>query len=278
VAALVALVRTGARPAPIYSELVEEGVSAEEILAQEQGLLAAQLLEAARSELAGWQARGIRLTTVLDADYPENLRAAHDRPPLLFIAGRLAPGDGRAVAVIGSRRASRTGLARAGAIAKSLVEAGYTVVSGLASGIDAAAHTAALARGGRTLAVLGTGLDHSYPPENAALQQEIARDGCVISQFWPEVRPARENFPLRNALMSGISLATVVVEATHTSGTRTQIRAALKHGRPVLLARPVAEQAWARDLLERWPIHVIGSPQELLEVVVRLSATDRPLR
>lgn len=276
-AALVALLRAASRPPWIYADRLEEAGSAEAVLVEEQGLLAEQLLNAASAEVALWREHGIRLVTVLDPDYPENLRGVYDRPPLLFLVGRLEPRDRRAVAVIGSRRASLSGLARAGAAAEALVGAGYAVVSGLAAGIDAAAHEAALEQGGRTLAVIGTGVRHSYPAQNAALQRVIARDGCVVSQFWPDVGPSRENFPLRNAVMSGISLATIVVEATHTSGARTQIRAALKHGRPVLLARSVLEQPWARELAARSAIHVVGSTTELLDVLDRVTATDQLL-
>lgn len=275
VAALIALLRAGSRRRVVYADVLEATRSPELLLEQEQGLLAPALIASAADEVARWQEQGFRVVSLLDAEYPENLRAVHDRPPLLFLAGRLHARDARAVAVIGSRQASTGGLARARVIAQALVESGHTVVSGLAAGIDTAAHRAALEIGGRTLAVIGTGLGHSYPAVNASLQRTIAREAAVVSQFWPEEGPRPKNFPKRNAVMSGIALATVVVEASAMSGARTQIRAALKHGRPVLLLDALLEQQWARELADRPGIYVIRSAAELLEVLAALSATDR---
>jgi DNA processing protein len=193
---------------------------------------------------------------------------------LLFMMGRLEPSDARSIAVIGSRRAPPAGLRRARAIAERLVDAGHTIVSGLAAGVDTAAHVSALQRRGRTIAVVGTGLHHVYPPQNAALQQRIVAEGAVLSQFWPEAGPSRQNFPLRNAVMSGLALATVVVEATQTSGVRTQVRAALAQGRPVLLASSLLEQPWARETAARPGVRVFRSVDELDEVVGRISSID----
>jgi DNA processing protein len=176
------------------------------------------------------------------------------------------------VAVIGSRRASAAGLGRAKAISRQLVTEGYTVASGLAAGIDSAAHLAALDGGGRTIAVVGTGLLKCYPPQNAALQAQVASECAVISQFWPEAPPTRKSFPLRNAVMSGIALATVVVEASPTSGARIQARLALAQGRPVLLVDSLLGQDWARELSSRPGTHVVGSPTEVTEVVGRITA------
>jgi DNA processing protein len=164
-------------------------------------------------------------------------------------------------------------LDRARSITRHLLDAGYTIVSGLAAGIDSVAHETALQRRGRTVAVIGTGLQHAYPPQNTKLQERIAAEGAVISQFWPETRPARQNFPLRNAVMSGLAIATVVVEATHKSGARTQVRAALAHGRPVLLAADLLDQTWAREVAARPGIYVIRSLSELDEVLARLSVS-----
>jgi DNA processing protein len=273
-AALVALLRAGRRHPTDYANLVDEAGGAQAILEEEHGLLAGELLESAAAEIASWSQAGMRLVTLLDPDYPANLHAVHDRPPLLFLAGRLEPRDEQSVAVIGSRRPSQAGLQRARAIAEHLLTAGYTIVSGLAAGIDTAAHETALQRDTRTLAVIGTGLRHSYPPQNAALQRRIAAQGAVISQFWPDTGPSRLTFPLRNAVMSGLSLATVIVEATQSSGARIQARLALGHGRPVLLPRPLLEQSWARDLAQRPGTHVIDSLTEVAAVVKRLSSTD----
>jgi DNA processing protein len=283
-AALVALLRQARRPWPHYSELLEQG---EEPLA----LLERELAEAdsgqtrlidgdpdaktarAVADIEAWERDGLELVTVLDSGYPINLRAVHDRPPILFVAGELAATDRRALAVVGSRRASADGLARARELSRHLVEAGYTVVSGLAAGVDTAAHREALAAGGRTVAVIGTGLQHSYPPENAELQQQLAASSAVVSQFWPETAPSRRSFPMRNAVMSGLAVGTAIVEASVTSGARIQARRALVHGRPVFLARALISQPWARELAARPGVHVYGEPEEVTAALARMTAT-----
>jgi DNA processing protein len=188
------------------------------------------------------------------------------------VAGALTAGDRRAVAVIGARRASRSGLQAAGTVARHLVDRGYTVVSGLAAGIDTAAHTAALELGGRTVAVIGTGLGHCFPQENAALQRRIASEGAVVSQFWPNTAPSRRTFPMRNAVMSGTALGSVIVEASERSGARVQARLALAHGRPVFLMESVLAQQWARALASRPGVHVVRSPVDITDTIERLTA------
>ncbi len=225
-------------------------------------------------EIEAWERDGLRLLTLLDPGYPENLRSVHDRPPFVFVAGQLQARDARGVAVVGTRGASDRGLRNARAIAEHLVDADYTVVSGLAAGIDAAAHTAALAHGGRTVAVIGTGLRRAYPAQNADLQRRIAAECAVISQFWPDAPPTRRSFPMRNAVMSGFALATVVVEASHTSGARMQARLALEHGRPVFLLESLLEHEWARDYAERPGTHVVTSPEQITTLVDRLTSVD----
>jgi DNA processing protein len=175
--------------------------------------------------------------------------------------------------VVGARKATPQGLASAATIAQHLTDNGYTVVSGLAAGIDTAAHTAALARNGRTVAVIGTGLARCYPAQNAALQRRIAADCAVISQFWPDAPPSRRSFPMRNAVMSGFALATVVVEASDTSGARMQARLACAQGRPVfLLASLVQRQAWAKDYASRPGTHVVRQPEDITTILERLIA------
>jgi DNA processing protein len=269
-AAVVALHRNGRRRWSEYPDLIEDTSSALEIVEREHGLLATELVEQANRDIDRWRAQEIEVLTLLDPDYPENLRVAHDRPPMIFVLGGLQPADRRAVAVIGSRQASAGGRAMAAAVAQDLVANRYTVVSGLAVGVDAAAHVAALDCGGRTIAVIGTGVSRCYPPQNRDLQRRIARDGAVVSQFWPDVAPARKNFLLRNAVMSGMSLASVLIEASHKSGARAQARMALAQGRPVVLFEPLLEQQWARDLAARPATHVVASPVEVTEVVERL--------
>ncbi|MFG2062957.1 DNA-processing protein DprA [Micromonospora sp. NPDC048871] len=187
-------------------------------------------------------------------------------PPLLFSRGDLRVYD-RAVAVVGSRKASRDGLRIAQAVATTLAGRGVTVVSGLAAGIDTAAHTAALEAGGRTVAVIGTGIRRHYPADNQRLQDHIADVGLVISQFWPDAPPSRQSFPMRNAVMSGYAVATVVVEAGETSGARIQARLALQHGRPVVLTNQVMQCDWAKAFAEKPGVYVVHGTAQLLEAV-----------
>ena len=283
-AALVALLRVGRRPWPEYVEAVERAGTALPVLQDELTVAEGQvsllpedpeaLVERALAEIDGWQRAGFRLLTVLDGAYPPNLRTVHDRPPLVFVAGDLIAPDSKSVAVVGARRASAAGTAAAAAIAHGLITAGYAVVSGLAAGIDAAAHRAALDAGGRTVAVIGNGLRHAYPPENASLQHRIASDGAVVSQFWPEAPPSRASFPMRNAVMSGLALGTVVVEASHRSGARLQSRLALAHGRPVFLLSPLLAQTWAQELGRRPGVYVVTEAAEITATIERLNATD----
>ena len=288
---MVALLRTGQRAWVEYAGRAEHSGSAKTVLDEEldspggQTTLlpgsaesADELIEDARSDLERWAAQGMRLVTVLDSEYPANLRAVHDRPPMVFIAGTLKPGDARSVAVVGARKATPRGKEQASRIAAHLVERNYTVVSGLASGIDTAAHATTLSANGRTVAVIGTGLARAYPPENASLQRRIADQCAVVSQFWPDSPPTRRSFPMRNAVMSGIALGTVVVEASDTSGARTQARLALAQGRPVfLLASLVERQAWAREYMGRPGTHVVREPEEITDVIERLMTADSPL-
>jgi DNA processing protein len=177
----------------------------------------------------------IRALTLLDAEYPLSLRQVADPPPVLFIRGRLAPADARAIALVGTRRATSYGLAVAERLARELSAAGVTVVSGLAKGVDTAAHHAAVQAGGRTIAVLGNGLDQIYPPDNTGLARRIVDGdaGAVVSEFAPGVPPDAVNFPRRNRIISGLSAGTVIVEAGERSGALITADFALEQGREV---------------------------------------------
>jgi DNA processing protein len=204
------------------------------------------------AELDAAAASGAKLVTVLDDNYPANLRLIPNLPPFLFYRGDLRDDDARAVAVVGTREASEPGLQRTLAMARMLVERRVTVVSGMARGIDTAAHRGALDAGGRTIAVIGTGITRCYPSENRALAEEIASSGALVSQFWPTRQPGKDTFPRRNVVTSGISQGTVVIEATSTSGAKMQARLALEHGKKVFLLRSlVTSQPWATDYVSR---------------------------
>jgi DNA processing protein len=228
------------------------------------------LLDSATADLAGWTAEGIGVYACLDDSYPAQLRDIHQVPPLVFTRGHL-DADRRAVAVVGTRQPTPQGISTAETIARHLAEAGVTVVSGLAAGIDTAAHTAALQAGGRTVAVIGTGINRSYPAGNAELQRRIAAEGLVLSQFWPDAPPTKTSFPMRNAVMSGYAAATVVVEAAYRSGARMQARLALEHGRPVVLPRQLLAHDWARDYAQRPGVHVVNDVDDLLTTVEGLA-------
>jgi DNA processing protein len=271
-AALVTLLKTATKPWHVYADQIEASGSALEVLEEERGLLAHDGLGDAAAEIAAWERSGIRLVTVLDPKYPENLRTVYDRPPLIFLAGSLRQTDARSVAVVGTRAASRDGLARARHVAAHLADNGFTVISGLAAGIDTQAHAEALRCGGRTAAVVGTGLRRCYPPENANLQRRIARDGAVVSQFWPDSPPTATSFVRRNATMSGLAMGTVVVEAPHTSGARAQARLALEHGRPVFLLERLLEEPWARVFADRPGTYVVRQPEDITATIERLNS------
>lgn len=212
---------------------------------------------------------GARLVTVLDEGYPRTLRLIFNLPPFLFVRGLLTEEDLRSVAIVGTRRASPRGLRTAAEFARTLSDAGVTVVSGLARGIDTAAHSAALDGGGRTLAVVGTGITRCYPAENAELSDRIAASGAVVSQFWPSAPPASYTFPRRNVTMSGIAQGTVVIEASSTSGAKMQARVALEHGKKVFLPRNLAEQnEWAASYARRRGARVVDDAGDVMHELV----------
>jgi DNA processing protein len=168
------------------------------------------------------------------AEYPAGLREVPDAPETLHVRGRLRDDDALAVAIVGARRATFYGLDVAERLAADLAARGVTVVSGLARGIDAAAHRGALRVGGRTIAVLGSGTDVIYPPEHRTLAAEIAEHGALVSQFAPGTPPLPQNFPARNRVIAALSLAVVVVEAAERSGSLITARVAAELGREVL--------------------------------------------
>jgi DNA processing protein len=229
----------------------------------------APIVEAAR-QIASWRAAGLGVHTFRDASYPAQLREIHQVPPMLFSRGTGRPAE-PAVSVVGSRRACGRSLDWASEVSAALVSAGITVVSGLAAGIDTAAHTAALNAGGRTVAVLGTGINRAYPAANRNLQERIASEGLVLSQFWPDAPATKKSFPLRNATMSGYGRATIVVEAGETGGARIQARVGVEHGRPVILRECVVRaNEWAAALQHRPGVHVVSDVDEALDVVAAL--------
>ncbi|HEY3415734.1 MAG TPA: DNA-processing protein DprA, partial [Armatimonadota bacterium] len=196
-----------------------------------------RLLDAINRDLAGEVARlehlGIRMLSLQDADYPPRLRAIPDPPCVLFVKGTLPPPEQGAIAIVGSRRASLYGRHVAAELATGLVQRGFAIVSGMALGADAAAHEGCLRAGGRTVAVLGCGVDVIYPPEHTELYERIAATGAVVSEFPPGAPPTRTTFPIRNRIISGLSAGVVVVEAPEKSGALITADHALEQGREV---------------------------------------------
>jgi len=176
---------------------------------------------------------GARIVTWEDEEYPPNLKNIYDPPPLLYILGSLLPQDQLAVAVVGSRYPTTYGKAAAERISMGLSGRGVTVVSGLARGLDSCAHQGALSAGGRTIGVLGCGIDITYPPENRELFRRVAAQGAVLSEFPLGTPPDSDHFPIRNRIISGLSLGVAVVEATLRSGSLITARFALDQGRDV---------------------------------------------
>jgi DNA processing protein len=206
-------------------------------------------VERAEREVEDWRAQGLDVRSMLDDRYPANLLGISNKPAWLFFAGHWDEArDSRAVAVVGTRTASEEGLKRARRLSRELVEAGFTVLSGMAKGVDTAAHLAALKAGGRTVAVMGTGILERYPAENAKLADAILESGgALVSSFHPHQPPTKWTCPVRNITMSGLCLATVVVEAAATSGAKLQAQYALHHGRSVFLPKSLVDgHAWAR--------------------------------
>lgn len=197
-----------------------------------RGILRADLDEAA-NHIAFCVQKEIRLVGRCDPAYPAALSRIHDPPIVLYLRGNLLPSDEIAIAMVGARHATQYGLEVADRLARGLSAAGFTIVSGLARGIDQAAHRGALAAGGRTIAVLGSGLLEIYPPEHTDLARAIALQGAVISEADPHHKPRGSSFPQRNRIISGLALGLIVVEAADRSGALISASLATEQGRDV---------------------------------------------
>jgi DNA processing protein len=205
---------------------------------------------------------GVTLHTLADPVYPPLLQQIHDPPPLLYARGTLDPADARAIAIVGSRRATAYGQRVAEKLARSLARAGLTVVSGLARGIDAAAHRGALAAGGRTLAVLANGLAQVYPPEHEALAAQISQSGAILSEMPMRQDPLAGLFPQRNRIISGLSHGVVIVEAAPRSGSLVTAQHAVEQNREVFaIPGPID------SLASRGPHQLIRDGARLVETV-----------
>ncbi len=294
-AAVLALVRAGKGEWYQTADMISQAGSALRLLGDEPVIMSAERREHARelasrispADVSQAQAliervtsQGVRLITVLDDDYPENLRLIFNRPPFIWVRGQLESRNLRAIAVVGTRQATPDGSALAARLAQGLARAKVTVLSGLARGIDTTAQAATIEAGGRTVAVIGTGiLAPVYPAENSDLAERIVTaGGAIVSQFWPQSPPRKINFPRRNIVMSGMAAGTVVVEAAATSGAKMQARLALEHGKRLFLPEPlVATQEWASRYATRPGVTVIKDPDDILDELVKIVEIPRQL-
>lgn len=256
---------------------------AQEVLDRLRGALAQEAVDHWDLELRRMHAEhgDVGVVTVVDHAYPLNLRQVFDRAPFLFHRGPIAAAGDRSISVIGTRRPSAEGVEKARRMAAGLAEAGTVVVSGLAAGIDTAAHEAALDAGGKTVAVLGHGiLDPVYPAVNRELAKRIvAHGGALISQFWPDQHPTRVTFPIRNATTSGLSLGTVVIDAGETSGARQQARKCIEHGKQLFLLRELVDrQDWARRYADRPGVVVVDDVTAVISRLDALLPTQEPVQ
>jgi DNA processing protein len=224
---------------------------------------------ATRQALTRWQAAGVRVLLRGASDYPPVLASLPDAPPVLFCQGTWQENDRRAVALVGTRQPTVQGRHAAETLAAVCAERGWTVVSGLANGVDTTAHRAALEAGGRTLAVLGSGVCAVYPPGNRALAEQIVRRGALLSETHPAASPSAPTLVARNRLISGLSRAVIVVEAGADSGCLHAVRFARAQGRPVFAVISTA-RGNAHVLAEgARPLEVRGGGLDELEQVLR---------
>ncbi len=213
--------------------------------------------------------KGIQVITWDETNYPNHLRELDQPPPVIYCRGSLAPEDDWAVAIVGTRRMTAYGKQAADEMARSLASQGVTIVSGLARGVDAVAHQAALESGGRTIAVLGSGVDQIYPPEHEKLAVKIMNQGAILSDYAPGTPPDSANFPPRNRIISALARAVVVVEAGESSGALITAAFAAEQGREVFAVpgQIHAPQSQGTNRLIQQGARLLLKPQDVLEVL-----------
>ncbi|MFH2137970.1 MAG: DNA-processing protein DprA [Candidatus Omnitrophota bacterium] len=231
-------------------------------------ILSSQIFE---DELRNIKKLGIHVISLLDAEYPQTLKNIYDPPAVLYVKGDTRCLSNLSVAIVGCRKASTYGLKQAEKIAGELSQNGVCVVSGMARGIDTAAHKGALAARGKTVAVLGSGLSVVYPPENQGLFEKIAKQGAVISEFSLQSSPVKSNFPRRNRIISGLSKAVVVVEAMRQSGSLITADFALEQGREVYAVPGAANSlnAQGTNKLIKEGAKLVENAQDILEEFIK---------
>jgi len=212
------------------NELLESGILNEKIV---DIIVTKRNIDKIHRYLKKLKENDIKVYTIEEEEYPENLKNIYDPPPVLYVKGSLQASDVNSIAVVGSRKASDYGLKTAEKLGMELAEAGITVVSGMALGIDSAAHRGALKAGGRTIAVFACGLNHIYPRSGYSLAKEIVKNGAIISEYPLGIEAIPQNFPARNRIISGMSKGVVIVEASEKSGSLITAEFALEQGRDV---------------------------------------------
>jgi len=270
---LLALVREWKNPDAVFrassDELTQRGCSGR--LAQAiRRALDRDTCQRIERELTTIERQQIDVRTYLDETYPSRLRMIPDPPPILFISGTLSEADELAVAVVGARRATAAGKLITEELGGGLAGAGFTIVSGLARGVDATAHRSALAAGGRTIAVLGCGINRTYPPEHERLRREIEERGAVLSELSLDAPPHSGHFPRRNRIISGLSLGVVVTEAAIDSGSLITARFAADQGREVFAVPGFvkAETCRGTNALIKEGAALIECAQDVIDTIV----------
>ena len=216
--------------------------------------------------------RGVRPLVVGEPDYPSHLLSCWDAPPILFARGTLP--DGFGVAIVGSRDATRAALRQAGEVASEAAAAGLIVISGLAAGIDTAAHKGALMAGGLTVGVMGTGIEKIFPRENTALAEEITMSGALLSQFAPYAPQTGTTFLRRNRVIAGLATVSLVMEGREHSCSMHEAEQALSYGRRVLLWQPaIGKELWARELVASGAAMFVSMPHDVVKLAVGLWRT-----
>jgi len=246
-----------------------------------ESLVAARAQVDLDAELRRLEQSGAGLITWEDASYPRNLLNIAQPPPVLYVKGTLLPADEWAVALVGTRHASTYGREVARELASGLAASGVTVVSGLARGVDVAAHRAALEAGGRTIAVLGSGVDNIYPPEHAGVAEAIAKAGAVVSDYALGTPPEAANFPPRNRIISGLAKGVVIVEAGEVSGALITADFAAEQGRDVFAVPGNIHQRTslgANKLIQQGAKMVTGVADVLEELNLALVTEQRTAR
>ncbi|MGB0908803.1 MAG: DNA-processing protein DprA [Nitrospirales bacterium] len=229
-----------------------------------------QTVASIQHEVKAVEQGSFAVLSILDTEYPARLQTIPDPPPLLYVTGKLDASDQQAIAIVGSRKATPTGCAFTYKLSRELSTIGFTIVSGLARGIDKSAHEGALEGMGRTIAVLGCGIDQTYPREHQALRSRIEEQGAVLTEFPPKAAPHAYHFPQRNRLISGMSLGVVVTEAAENSGSLITAKLALDQNREVFAVPGAVTNKMSRGphLLIKQGAKLVEGIDDILEELI----------